>query len=89
MDSVELLGIIPVGDQNIIVVKINEGGNKPYKDRNVSETTNILFNSENNLIIPNGKPVTLIDVNDLIVVNTNDVILISKMGSSHKIKELS
>jgi len=25
---------IPVVDQNIILVKINEGGNKPYKDRN-------------------------------------------------------
>jgi mannose-1-phosphate guanylyltransferase len=58
------------------------------KDGNVSESTNVLFNSKDNLIISKCKPVTLIDVNDLIVVNTGDAVLISKMGSSHKIKEL-
>jgi hypothetical protein len=58
------------------------------KNRNASKSTDILLNSKNNLIISNGKPITLIDVNNLIVVDTDDVVLISKMGSSHKIKEL-
>jgi len=58
------------------------------KDGNVSESTNVLFNSKNNLVISKGKPVTLIDVNNLVVVNTEDAILISRMGSSHKIREL-
>jgi hypothetical protein len=58
------------------------------KNGNASESTNVLFNSKNNLIISDGKPVVFIDVNNLIVVNTDDAVLISKMGSSHKIKEL-
>jgi mannose-1-phosphate guanylyltransferase len=58
------------------------------EDRNVSEATNVLFNSEKNLIISKGIPITLIDVKNLIVVNTGDAVLISKMGSSHKIREL-
>jgi len=58
------------------------------KDGNVSELTNVLFNSKNNLIISKGKLVTLIDVNNLIIVDTGDAVLISKMGSSHKIGKL-
>jgi mannose-1-phosphate guanylyltransferase len=61
---------------------------KSDTDGNVSESTNILFNSKNNFIMSKNKSVTLIDVNDLIVVDTGDAILVSKMGSSHKIKEL-
>ena len=58
------------------------------KSSNVSEMTNALFNSKNNLIISKGKPIVLIDVRNMIVVNTGDAVLISKMGSSHKIREL-
>jgi mannose-1-phosphate guanylyltransferase len=57
-------------------------------DGNVSVSKNVLYNSKNNLIISKNKPVTLIDVNDLIVVDTDDAVFISKKGSSHKIKEL-
>jgi len=55
---------------------------------NVSTLNNVLYNSKNNLIISKNKSVTLIDVDDLIVVDTDDAVLISKKGSSHKIKEL-
>jgi len=55
---------------------------------NVSAKKNVLYNSKNNLIISNNKPITLIDVDDVIVVDTGDAVLISKKGSSHKIKEL-
>jgi mannose-1-phosphate guanylyltransferase len=57
-------------------------------DGNVSAPKNVLHNSKNNLIISKNKPVTLIDIDDIIVVDTDDAILISKKGSSHKIKEL-
>ena len=57
-------------------------------DGNVSAPKNVFFNSKNNLVISKNKPVTFIDVDDLIVVNTDDAVLISKRGSSHKIKEM-
>jgi mannose-1-phosphate guanylyltransferase len=55
---------------------------------NASSPENILLNSKNNFIISNNKTVILIDVDDLIVVDTGDAVLISKRGSSQKIKEL-
>jgi len=60
----------------------------PDTNGNVSVQKNVLYNSRNNLIISKNKPVALIDVEDLIVVDTDDAVLISKKGSSHKIKEL-
>jgi mannose-1-phosphate guanylyltransferase len=57
-------------------------------DGNISEPANVLINSKNNFIMSKNKSVTLIDVNDLIVIDTDDAILVSKMGSSHKIKNL-
>jgi mannose-1-phosphate guanylyltransferase len=60
----------------------------PDAHGNVSKPINTLVNSKNNFIISNNKPIVLIDVEDLVVVDTNDALLISKKGSSHKIKEL-
>jgi mannose-1-phosphate guanylyltransferase len=60
----------------------------PDSDGNVSEPKNILCNTKNNFIISNNKPIVLIDVEDLVVVDSNDALLISRKGSSHKIKEL-
>ena len=58
------------------------------KDGNVSPLQNIISGSKGNFIFPNNRSITLIDVNDLIVIDTADALLISKRGSSHKIKEL-
>jgi len=58
------------------------------KNGNVTASGNILHDSKNNLIISNNKMITLIDVDDLIIIDTADAILISKKGSSYKIKEL-
>jgi mannose-1-phosphate guanylyltransferase len=55
---------------------------------NVSTSKSVLYNSKNNLVISKNKSIALIDVDDLIIVNTDDAVLISKKGSSHKIKEL-
>lgn len=47
----------------------------------------INLNSKNNLIISNKK-VSTIDVEDLIIVNSDDFLLVSKKGSSQKIKDV-
>lgn len=48
----------------------------------------ILLDSQNNLIIVQDKRVALVDVEDLIVVDSPDALLISKRGSSQKVKEV-
>ena len=55
---------------------------------NVSSSKDIFLGSGNNFVMSGDRTITLIDVDDLIVVNTGDAILISKKGSSHKIKEV-
>jgi mannose-1-phosphate guanylyltransferase len=46
------------------------------------------FNSRNNLIMSNGKMIATIDIEDLIIINTDDAILISKKGSSQGVKKI-
>lgn len=48
----------------------------------------IMPNDENNNFIISSKPVNLIDINDLIIVDTEDALLISQKGSSQKVKEI-
>jgi mannose-1-phosphate guanylyltransferase len=48
----------------------------------------ICINSSNNLIVTRDRQVALIDVDDLLIVDTSDAILISKKGSSQKVKEV-
>ena len=44
------------------------------------------LDSKNNFVITD-KPTTIIDANDLIVVNTKDALLVTKRGGSQKVKE--
>ncbi|WP_019555773.1 mannose-1-phosphate guanylyltransferase/mannose-6-phosphate isomerase [Thiomicrorhabdus arctica] len=46
----------------------------------------ICVDSNNNLLLTCDRQVALVDVNDLIIVDTTDAILISKKGSSQKVK---
>lgn len=46
----------------------------------------IAINSNNNFVYTSERMVTLADINDLIVVDTPDALLITKKGSSQKIK---
>ena len=46
------------------------------------------LDAHNNFVYAKNKAVALSDVDDLIVVETDDVVLVSKKGSSQKIKEL-
>ncbi|ENN96232.1 mannose-1-phosphate guanylyltransferase/mannose-6-phosphate isomerase [Methanocaldococcus villosus KIN24-T80] len=57
------------------------------KNGNVILGDNIILDSKNNLSI-NKKLIALIDINDLIVVDTRDALLICKKGSSQKVKEV-
>jgi mannose-1-phosphate guanylyltransferase len=47
-----------------------------------------ISNDKNNNFIITNREVALIDVNDLIVVDTDDAILIAKKGSSQKVKDV-
>lgn len=48
----------------------------------------ICIDSRNNLIVSRERTIALIDVDDLLVVDTTDAILISKKGSSQKVKDV-
>ena len=66
--------------------------NEMEKDENnnvVSSKEDVVgINSKNNLIMSGGKMIAAIDIEDLIVVNTDDAILISKKGSSQNVKKV-
>jgi mannose-1-phosphate guanylyltransferase len=66
--------------------------NELEKDENnnaVNSKKDIIgFNSKNNLIMSGGKMIAAIDIEDLIVINTDDAILISKKGSSQNVKKI-
>ncbi|MFA6144557.1 MAG: mannose-1-phosphate guanylyltransferase/mannose-6-phosphate isomerase [Sulfurimonas sp.] len=47
-----------------------------------------LPNDEHNNLIISNKTVSLIDIEDLIIIDTEDALLISKKGSSQKVKEI-
>jgi mannose-1-phosphate guanylyltransferase len=46
----------------------------------------ICIDSHNNLLVTRDRQLALVDVDDLLVVDTSDAILISKKGSSQKVK---
>ncbi len=57
-------------------------------DEGNTKANSITINSHDNLILSYGKKVALVDVDDLIVVESGDALLVSKKGSSQKIKEV-
>ena len=48
----------------------------------------ISIDSQNNLIVARDRQIALIDVEDLLIVDTSDAILISKKDSSQKVKQV-
>ena len=60
------------------------------KDENNNTLTekHIAIDSKNNLVYAKDKYVATVDVEDLIIVDTGDALLVSKKGSSKKIKEV-
>ncbi|MUG89180.1 mannose-1-phosphate guanylyltransferase/mannose-6-phosphate isomerase [Paenibacillus timonensis] len=60
------------------------------KDENGNSLSNqfVGVNSSNNLVMTNDRMVATIDVDNLMIVDTPDALLISKQGSSQKVKEI-
>lgn len=48
----------------------------------------ICIDSKNNLIVTRDRQIALVDIDDLVIVDTSDAILISKKGSSQKVKNI-
>jgi mannose-1-phosphate guanylyltransferase len=55
---------------------------------NTKNSNHISIDSRNNLIYGNEKKIATIDIEDLIIVDTSDALLISKKGSSQKVKNV-
>ncbi len=55
---------------------------------NTLSDKHISIDSHNNLILTDGRQIATIDVEDMIIVDTGDALLISKKGSSQKVKEV-
>jgi mannose-1-phosphate guanylyltransferase len=55
---------------------------------NTDNDKHISIDSKNNLILGNTKTIATIDVEDLIIVDSGDALLISKKGSSQKVKQV-
>ena len=58
------------------------------KDGNTQNSNHVAIGSKNNLIYGNDRKIATIDMEDMIVVDTGDALLISKKGSSQKVKEV-
>jgi mannose-1-phosphate guanylyltransferase len=55
---------------------------------NTINGNHISIDSKNNLILANERKIATVDIDDLIIVDTADAILISKKGSSQKVKKV-
>ncbi|MDA7818258.1 mannose-1-phosphate guanylyltransferase/mannose-6-phosphate isomerase [Sulfurimonas sp.] len=58
------------------------------KNGNTVNEKHISVDSKNNLIYGSGRYIATVDIEDCIVVDTGDALLISKKGSSQKVKEV-
>lgn len=57
-------------------------------DNNACNGETINFNSKNNLILSNKRIITTFDIEDLIIVDTEDALLIGKRGKSQNVKKI-
>jgi mannose-1-phosphate guanylyltransferase len=57
-------------------------------NNNTADNKHISIDSKNNLIYSDERVIATVDVEDLIVVDTGDALLISKKGSSQKVKQV-
>jgi mannose-1-phosphate guanylyltransferase len=58
------------------------------EDGNTKDSRSINLDSKNNLIVSHKKIIATFDVEDLIIVDTEDAIMIGKRGNSQKVKQL-
>lgn len=58
------------------------------KDGNTKNPNHISVDSKNNLIYGNQRKIATVDMEDTIIVDTGDALLVSKKGSSQKVKQI-
>jgi len=58
------------------------------ENNNTLNDKHISINSKNNLVYGKDKYIATVDVEDLIIVDTGDALLVSKKGSSQKVKQV-
>jgi len=60
------------------------------KDENGNTLNNnyIAIDSKNNLVYGNDRKIAIVDIEDLIIIDTGDALLVSKKGSSQKVKNI-
>ena len=58
------------------------------KNGNTKNDNHISIDSKNNLVYGREKKIATIDVEDLIIIDTGDALLVSKKGSSQKVKKV-
>jgi mannose-1-phosphate guanylyltransferase len=58
------------------------------ENNNTKNSKHISIDSKNNLIYAKDKYIATVDIEDLIIVDTGDALLVSKKGSSQKVKEV-
>lgn len=58
------------------------------ENNNTTNENHISIDSKNNLIYGNERKIATVDIDDLIIIDTADALLISKKGSSQKVKQV-
>lgn len=58
------------------------------EDNNTKNSNHISIDSTNNLIYGNERKIATVDIQDTIIVDTGDALLVSKKGSSQKVKQV-
>lgn len=77
-----------VGDWKVVYDLGNQDSEGNVIMGETSTHHTLVVNSQNNLIHTNGKLVALVDVNDLIVIDTEEIIMIVPKNSSQDVKQL-
>lgn len=72
-----------VGSFDALYDELEKDGNGNTKNDNL-----IAIDSKNNLIIGSERVIATIDVDDLIIIDSGDALLVSKQGSSQKVKNV-
>lgn len=58
------------------------------ENNNTQNSKHIAIDSKNNLVYGSGRYIATVDIEDTIIVDTGDAVLISKKGSSQKVKQV-
>lgn len=90
MEKSNIVKVVPsnifwsdVGSFDALYEELSKDENNNTKNEN-----HISINSKNNLVYGNERKIATVDIEDLIIIDTGDALLISKKGSSQKVKKV-